>query len=154
MRTYHDVLQYLKSIFESDTQVGTISSDGFTDMDNWRKNIYPIVDLYVIDAPTILNTTALKQYNIEVICLDIRDFNKEDVNDKFYHNDNRHDNWNLTDAILERAKDKILKDTNSDITISSATAFDRVNNGKENGLDGWRTTWTIDVPKTYNNVCL
>lgn len=153
MRAYFDLIQYLESKFRSDNQVGTISSDGFIDMDNWRKNIYPLVDIYVVDSPLIQEVTSLSRFNVEIICLDIRDVNKEDVNDKFWHNDNRHDNWNLTHAILEKAKDSILKDTDSDITIESLTSLERVVFGKENGLDGWRTTWSIDVPKTYNGRC-
>ena len=154
MRQYYDLIQTLKTTFESDTRVKTIVSDAQFDMDSYRKNIYPIVNITVIDSPQITESTALSSFNVEVTCLDIRDWNKEDVNDKFYYNDNRHDNWNLTHSILELAKDKLVKEIlDNNITISGTTSLERISWGLENGLDGWVTNWTIEVPKDYNAVC-
>jgi energy-converting hydrogenase A subunit M len=154
MRAYYDLLQHLKATFEDISDVATITTEGYIDMDNWRKSIYPIVDIFVTTSPQLLNTTALARFNVEITCLDIRDINNEEVNDKFWRNDNRHDNWNTTHAILEQAKDRLIKDWNdNNITLNSVTDLERIVLGKENGLDGWRTTWVVDVPKDYNAIC-
>lgn len=155
MRAYYDLLKHLKATFEAFPSIGTITTEGYIDMDNWRRSIYPIVDIFVTTSPQSLTTTALSTFNVEITCLDIRDVNKEDINDKFWGNTNAHDNWNTTHAILEFGKDKLIKDWNdNDITLLSATDLERIVLGKENGLDGWRTTWTIEVPKTYNTSCV
>lgn len=150
MRTYYELLKYLKEVFEDDDHTNTITTEGYMDMDNWKKSVYPMVDVFISGSPYI-DSTAITRYNVEITVLDIRDFNKEVVNDKFWRNDNRHDNWNLTRAILKRGQNKITK--NQDITLVTATDAERIVFGKENGLDGWQQTFTIDVPDTYTSVC-
>lgn len=150
MRTYYELLNYLKSVFEADDMVNTITTEGYLDMDNWRKNLYPLVDVFVVNSPFV-DSTAVTRYNVEITVLDIRDFNNEVVNDKFWRNDNRHDNWNTTRAILKLAQNKVIK--NQDITLVTATDAERIVLGKENGLDGWQQTFTIDVPDLYTAIC-
>lgn len=150
MRTYYDLLNYLKSVFESDDMVNTITTEGYNDMDNWRKSIYPMVDIFIPSSPYV-DSTAVTRYDVEITVLDIRDWNNEVVNDKFWRNDNRHDNWDTTRAILKLAQNKITK--NQDITLATATGAERIVFGKENGLDGWQQTFTIDVPDTYTSIC-
>ena len=150
---YNILLNYLYSIFSADSEVHTLTTDGYIDMDNYRKNIYPIVDISVVNSPFVVETTALNRFTVDITCVDIRDINKEEVNDKFWLNDNRHDNWNTTHAILTRGINAILKDTSSDITVETITDLDRIVLGKENGLDGWTTTLTIDVPDLLSSSC-
>ena len=86
--------------------------------------------------------------------MDIRDVNKENVKDKFWNQDNRHDIWNTTRAVLKRAENKMIKDTEqTDITLTDATAAEKVTYAYMNGLDGWQQTWTIDVPDELTTVC-
>lgn len=146
MRAYHDTLNYLRTLFESDEFVNTVTSDGFIDFDNFRRNIYPLVDIYIMTSPLIQTSTSISQFTVDITVVDIRDFSNEDVNDKFYHNDNRHDNWNLTHSILKTAFAKVVKNyRDENIHLESSTDAERIVFGKENGLDGWRTTWTISV---------
>lgn len=151
MRTYYELLNYLKGVFEADSRVNTITTEGYLDMDNWRQSIYPIVDIFIASSPFV-ESTAVTRYEVEITVLDIRDFNKEVDKDKFWRNDNRHDNWNLTRAILKQGQNKAIK--NNDISIVTATSAERIEFGKENGLDGWQQTWTIDVPDTYTSKCI
>lgn len=153
MRTYYELLKHLKVVFEEDINVNTVTSDGFADMDNWKKNVYPIVNVFTVDElPT--ENTAISRYQIEITVLDIRDINKEEVNDKFWHNDNRHDNWNTTQAILKTARNKMIKNhLDTDITIESYTSAERIIITKENMLDGWQQTWIIDVPDNLTTIC-
>ena len=154
MRAYHDLLLHLKEVFEDDDFVNTITSDGFIDMDNYRKTVYPIVDFYINSAPFTLTNTSEAVFSVEVTCLDIRDWNKEEVIDKLYWNDNRHDNWNLTYAILKTAFNKLKRGFNdSEITLTASTDAERIQLGKKNGLDGWQVTWTFSVPDINTTRC-
>lgn len=153
MNTYNELIKYLKTTFEADSMVSTVTTDGYNDMDNWRKNVYPIVDINVLNEPFTENT-AISRYNVEITVADIRDVNKEEVNDKFWRNDNRHDNWNTTHKILKTARGKVKTDNNdSGIELVTATPAERLIFVKENALDGWQQTWTIDVDDDYTTIC-
>ena len=155
MNAYHELIKHLKTTFEEDDLVSTVTTSGYADMDNWKKDVYPIVDIYVVDSPfTGKDSTALSIFNVEITCLDIRDVNKEDTLDRFWHNDNRHDNWNTCHAILKKAQNKLIKDhLGTNITLDSATSLERLVFVKENTLDGWQVTWTISVPDTLTTIC-
>ena len=103
---------YIKTIFEEDVLVNTVTTeDNPAVIDNYKKNIYPLVHIAVTSAPFLdkLNL-AYSRFVVEINVLDVRDNNKEEVNDKFWKNDNRHDNLNTTYAILKKARDRMVKD--------------------------------------------
>ncbi len=153
MRTYYELIKHLKTTFEEDRDVSTVVTEGVTDMDTWKKNVYPIVDVFVIsEIPT--ESTAITRYSVEITVLDVRDFNKEEIVDKFWRNDNRHDNWNTTQSILKTARNKMIKNhLDTDITLESYTDAERMIFIKENTLDGWQQTWIIDVPDDLTTIC-
>ena len=156
MNTYYELIKSIKETFESDDRVSTVVTGGATDIDIYKKNIYPLVHVNVIDSPFIGNeSTAVVRYNVEVTVVDIRDINKNEiVNDKFWLNDDRHDNWNETRSILKEAENKLVKNINgSDITIEEASVATLLSFAKENTLDGWQQTWVMDVPDTYTKSC-
>jgi hypothetical protein len=112
------------------------------------------VDIFVIDEQFIEETSSISRFTVEITVLDIRDVNKEAVNDKFWRNDNRHDIWNTTHSILKTARTKVLKDYNDeDIILVSATSATRLSLVKSNMLDGWQQTWTVDVPDDFTTIC-
>ena len=155
MNTYYTCIQTLQTIFTQDTNVSTVVSGEPSEIDNYKRNMFPLVHLNVIDSPFLSeNTTAVTRYNVEVTVLDIRDINKEDILDKFWHNDNKHDNLNLTRAILKKAENRLIKDT-EDTNVTLNTSGSAVPSVYEHGnlLDGWSQTFTIDVPDTLTTVC-
>ena len=155
MNTYYGLIETIKETFELDSRVNTIVTGDRSDLDSYKKNIYPLVHINVIDSPFIgLETTAITRYTVEVTVVDIRDISKEIVNDKFWLNDNRHDNWNETGSILKSATNRLVKDINqTGINIIEAKSAQILSFYKENTLDGWQQTWTLDVPDTYTKVC-
>lgn len=152
MNTYYRLLDTLKKIFEQDNDVKTVVTGDF---EQWKKDIFGIVHIEVLSSDFIgLESLNVTRYDVSINVLDIRDVNKENIKDKFWHNDNRHDIWNTTRAVLKRAENKMVKDIlNTDITLTSATVAERVSYGHMNGLDGWQQTWTIDVPDELTTVC-
>ena len=86
--------------------------------------------------------------------MDIRDVNKEEDRDKFWANDNRHDNWNRTRHILRTAEVKMIKEVyGEDINLVTASSAELLSFVRENTLDGWQQTWTIDIPDNYVKAC-
>lgn len=152
MTTYYRLITLLKTIFEQDNDVNTVLTGDF---EQWKKDIFAIVHLEVLNSAFVgLQNVNVTRYEVSINVLDIRDVNKENVKDKFWHQDNRHDIWNTTRAVLKRAENKMIKDTeNTDITLIDASAAEKVTYAYMNGLDGWQQTWIVDVPDELTTVC-
>lgn len=152
MRTYYELLNHLKITFEEDERVNNVVTG---DHEEWRKDMFILTHIEFVDSPLIdpLNTSTIR-YNIQIEVLDIRLVNKENVKDRFWHNDNRHDSWNDTISILNIARNKVIKDhLGNDITLVTATNAEPITYAYGNGLDGWRQVWTIDVPDNFTSIC-
>jgi len=148
MNTYYNVIQEVKGIFEMDSRVNSVVTGDF---EQWDKDYFLLVHIDVTDAPYVSGNTANTQFNIAVTVLDIRDVNKENVKDKFWHNDTRHDSWNDTYSVLKLATNRMVK--HQDISLNTATSAERITYAYMNGLDGWQQTWTLDVPDNFTSVC-
>ena len=152
MNTYYEVLKYLKATFEEDAE--RVNSVVTGDFEQWKRDEFSIVHINVIDSPFLGNqNTSTIQFNVEIQVLDIRDVNKEQDKDKFWFNDNRQDLWNETLSILNLARNKVIKDVDTNISLNTATSAERITYAYMNGLDGWTQTWTIEVPDNFTAVC-
>jgi len=155
MNTYYELIKHLKTVFEEDVNVNTVTTeDRLEVIDSYKKNVYPLVHLNVIDSPYLDGGLACTRFTVEVICVDIRDINKQEQDDKFWLNDNRHDNLNTTRAVLKKAENKLRKDhLNTDITLAGASGAEALVLVFSNLLDGWQQTFLIDVPDELTTVC-
>jgi len=155
MNSYYELLKHIKSIFEEDVNVSTVSTEEAGLIDNYKKNLFPLVHVEVIEKQfTGINGLAVDRYLVDIYVLDIRDINKNEVNDKFWLNDNRHDNLNTTQAILNKALNKMVKDVNqTGITLTSSSSATPNVYEFSNLLDGWKQSWTVEVPDTLTTVC-
>lgn len=153
--SYNTLIETIKDTFESDTMVSTVVTGDATEVDNYKKNLFPLVHLDVTDSVFLgITNTSTTQYNVTITVVDIRDVNKEDDRDKFWANDNRHDNWNRTRHILRTAEVKMIKEVyGEDINLVTASSAELLSFVRENTLDGWQQTWTIDIPDNYVKAC-
>ena len=153
--SYNRLLETLKETFESDAMVSTVVTGDATEVDNYKKNLFPLVHLDIENSPFLsAANTSTSQYNVVVTVVDIRDINKEEDRDKFWKNDNRHDNWNTTRHILRTAEVKMIKEIyGNNINLVTTTGAELLSFVRENTLDGWQQTWTIDVPDEYVRAC-
>ena len=153
--SYNALLETLKETFEDDKMVSTVVTGDATEVDNYKKNLFPLVHLDVENSPFLGDSnTSTSQYNVVVTVVDIRDINKEEDRDKFWKNDNRHDNWNTTRHILRTAEVKMIKEIyGNNINLVTTTGAELLSFVRENTLDGWQQTWTIDVPDEYVRAC-
>ena len=150
MNTYYEVIKFLKDTFDQDDRVKNVVTGDF---EQWKKDMFLLTHIDVTDSLYVSeNNTALVQFNVVITVLDIRDVNKQDVKDRFWHNDTRHDSWNDTLSVLNLARNKVIKSTNN-ITLNTATSAERITYAYMNGLDGWQQTWTIEVPDNFTAVC-
>lgn len=152
MNTYYQLITHIKNTFEEDLRVNNVVTGDF---EEWAKDLFQLVHIDVTDSPIInLENTSTVRFNVVINVLGIRDVNKEDIKDRFWHNDNRHDNWNDCFSILNIARNKFIKDhLNNDITVSDASIAERITYAYGNGLDGWQQTLTIDVPDNFTSIC-
>lgn len=153
--SYNLLIETLKQTFESDSMVSTVITGDTTEVDNYKKNLFPLVHIDVDNSPFLgISNTSTSQYNVVITVVDIRDVNKEEVRDKFWKNDNRHDNWNTTKHILRTGEVKMIKEIYGDnISLISTTNAELLSFIRENTLDGWQQTWTIEVPDEYIKSC-
>jgi len=153
--SYNLLMQTLKETFESISLVSTVTTGNETEVDIYKKNLFPLVHIDVVDyLQATINNTSMVTYNVVITSLDIRDVNKEEDRDKFWSNDNRHDNWNTTAYILRTGELKMIKEIYGDnISLLSTGNSERLEVVRENRLDGWTQTWTISVPDIYVKAC-
>ena len=152
MNTYYETLNHLKITFEEDTRVNNVVTGDF---EQWKRDMFNLVHIDITSSELVnKENTALVRFNVTINVLDIRDVNKEDIKDRFWFNDNRHDIWNETLSILNLARNKVIKDhLGNNITLDSVSAADRITYAMMNGLDGWQQTWVIDVPDDFTSIC-
>ena len=153
--SYNLLIQTLKETFESDDLVSTVITGDASEVDNYKKNLFPLVHIDVTDSPfTNTINTVTSQYNVLITVVDIRDINKEEDRDKFWRNDNRHDNWNTTRHILRTAEVKMIKEIYSDeVCLDGAGNAELLSFVRENSLDGWQQNWTLSVVDKYVKAC-
>ena len=153
--SYNTLIETLKETFESDAMVSTVVTGDATEVDNYKKNLFPLVHIEVDNSPFLgVANTSMVQYNVVITVVDVRDVNKEEDRDKFWKNDNRHDIWNTTRYILRTAEVKMIKEIyGENINLVTVTSADLLSFVRENTLDGWQQTWTIDVPDIYVKAC-
>jgi len=153
--SYNLLIETLQATFEADEMVSTVITGDATEVDNYKKNQFPLVHIEVVDSGGLdIANTSTVSYNCLITVVDIRDINKEEDRDKFWKNDNRHDNWNTTRHILRTGELKMVKETyGENVSLASAGSAELLNIVRENLLDGWQQQWTIEVPDVYVKSC-
>jgi hypothetical protein len=152
MNQYTELLQYLKSIAQSDDFVNTITRGEFEKVDLDKSNIFPLVHINITSAGFTNGQTI--NFNVQVGCFDLRDVNKEIREDKFWEQDNEVDNLNETLAVLNRMWLRMYRDfEDNNITASENPSLEVVTFDNKNLLDGWILTFDVEVPNTTLNLC-
>ena len=150
MNQYTEVLYYIKSLGESDVFVNTITKGQEIDLN--KGNIFPLLNIDINTGSFTNGQTII--FNIELSCLDIRDINKEIVDDKFWLQDNEVDNHNSTLATLNRLWLIMKRDFNeNNITASENPPLQKITFSDKNLLDGWSLTFDLEIPNTTISLC-
>ena len=152
MNSYAELLYYIESLGEADVFVNTVTKTGDADLDTYKANIFPILDVFIGGGSFPSN--ALIRYNVSLTCVDLRNINKEIVNDKFSENDNEIDNHTETIMVLNRIWLLMKRDfAENNITASETPTFEKITLEGSNLYDGWQLSFDVDVPNTTIDLC-
>ena len=150
MNAYTTLLIYLKTLAEKTGYINTITKG--QDIDLNKGNIFPLFNIDILTGNFTSNATI--SFDVELQCLDIRDINKKQVNDKFWGNDNESDNHNNTLAALNNIWTKLHRDFElRDITASDSPTITKVTFSDKNLLDGWSLSFTVEMPIAELDLC-
>ena len=153
MNSYTQLLYYIKQLGEADIFVNTVTKSVNEDLDIYKGNLFPILNVDITSASYPSN--AVIRYTIDLTCINLRDINKEVVNDKFWEQDNEVDNLNEAQAVLNRIWLNMIRDfADNDITASENPSLIPLIYEGKNLYDGWQLTFDVDVPNTIINICV
>lgn len=151
MRGFYLTIDLLKTLLQEDINVHTIVHGLKSGMDINKKNIFPLAHLQVLSS---VADNQFISFTFEVAVLDIRNFSKQIVTDKFLQNDNELDNLNTTHSVLNRLITKLRLQNNADkIQLNNVPTLSPIIFEEMNLLDGWRTELELIIPNTEINVC-
>ena len=142
---YFDLIDKLKTHFDNDVLVNTVTQGNLFDIDLNKQDIFPMVHL-------IVNTASLEsnvvRYNISILAMDIVDITKDETVSKFDGNDNELYVLNTQLQVLTRCYELLLRgDLWSDkFQIDGNPTCEPFVDRFENKLGGWTMTCDILIP--------
>ena len=142
---YFDIIDKLKTHFNGDVLVNTVTQGNLFDIDLSKQTIFPLVHI-------IVNTASLEgnvvRYNISILAMDIVDITKDEDVNKFDGNDNELYVLNTQLQVLTRCYELLLRgDLWTDkFQIDGNPTCEPFVDRFENKLAGWTMTTDILIP--------
>tara|TARA_R110000824_G_scaffold12068_1_gene53074 strand:+ start:273 stop:725 length:453 start_codon:yes stop_codon:yes gene_type:complete len=142
---YFKIIDKLKTHFDNDALVNTVTQGNLFDIDLNKQDIFPLVHL-------IVNTASLEsnvvRYNISILAMDIVDITKDETISKFDGNDNELYVLNTQLQVLTRCYELLLRgDLWTDaFQIDGNPTCEPFVDRFENKLGGWTMTCDILIP--------
>ena len=142
---YFDIIDKLKTHFDGDVLVNTVTQGNLFDIDLSKQTIFPLVHI-------IVNTASLEsnvvRYNISILAMDIVDITKDETVSEFDGNDNELYVLNTQLQVLTRCYELLLRgDLWSDkFQIDGNPTCEPFVDRFENKLAGWTMTCDILIP--------
>ena len=142
---YFDIIDKLKTHFDGDVLVNTVTQGNLFDIDLSKQTIFPLVHI-------IVNTASLEgnvvRYNISILAMDIVDITKDETVNKFDGNDNELYVLNTQLQVLTRCYELLLRgDLWTDkFQIDGNPTCEPFVDRFENKLAGWTMTTDILIP--------
>lgn len=144
---YFDIIDKLKTHFDGDVLVNTVTQGNLFDIDLSKQTIFPLVHI-------IVNTASLEgnvvRYNISILAMDIVDITKDEDVNKFDGNDNELYVLNTQLQVLTRCYELLLRgDLWTDkFQIDGNPTCEPFVDRFENKLAGWTMTTDILIPNS------
>ena len=142
---YFDIIDKLKTHFDGDVLVNTVTQGNLFDIDLSKQTIFPLVHI-------IVNTASLEgnvvRYNISILAMNIVDITKDEEENKFDGNDNELYVLNTQLQVLTRRYELLLRgDLWTDkFQIDGNPTCEPFVDRFENKLAGWTMTTDILIP--------
>ena len=139
------IIDLIGGYLNEDEDVKSLFSLGADEIDQQKNDVFPLanIQLQSIDFQN-------SQITFEITHLDIRDENKNGVEDKFAWNDNRWENWSVSYSVLLNllAKLKLIRIDGIEFVSSSDPTI--INKDFQTGLDGLVLSVTFWVNPSVN----
>jgi hypothetical protein len=142
MTGYYNLLDKLKTHFDADAVVNTVTQGDIFDVDLSKQTIFPLLHIMVNNCTLSGNTTT---WNISLIAMDVVDISKNTSTNIFLGNDNEIDVLNTQHAVLNRAYE-IMKHGSLAydlFQVEGTASLEPFTERFENYMAGW--TMTIDI---------
>lgn len=142
---YFDIIDKLKTHFENDELITTVSQGDIFDIDLNKQTIFPLLHI-------IVNTASFEEnvirYNISLLAMDIVDISKEETTDRFTGNDNELYVLNTMLAVLNRCYELLRRGTlyTDKFQVDGNPTCEPFTERMENNLSGWTMTVDILIP--------
>ena len=145
MTGYYNLLDKLKTHFDADVIVNTVTQGDIFKVDLSKQTIFPLVHIMVNNCTLDSNTTT---WNISLIAMDVVDLSKSVTTDLFLGNDNEVDVLNTQQAVLNRAYEIIKHGSLAyDLYMVEGTAsLEPFTERFENYMAGWTMTFDVVTP--------
>jgi len=145
MTGYYNLLDKLKTHFDSDAIVNTITQGDIFKVDLAKQTIFPLIHIMVNSCTIDEQTTT---WNVSLIAMDIVDISKSLTTDVFLGNDNEIDVLNTQHAVLNRVYDimkrgSLMYDL---FQVEGTASLEPFTERFENYLAGWTMTLDIVTP--------
>lgn len=140
------VTKYIIDTFSDVPIVNTVSFEKTNDIDFNKENIYPLVNVDLVDSLPIGDVIV---FNYTINILQQRDIDNELNNDKTLNKDNLIDNLNECYGIATRVMNHMKSNFNDhEIEITSQSNIRMVRNAYANKLDGVAFELSLEIPNT------
>jgi len=142
---YFDIIDKLKSHFESDPMINTVSQGDIFDIDLNKMTIFPL-------AHIIVNTATFEEnvirYNISILAMDITDTSKKESPNKFDGNDNELWVLNSMLAVQNRCYELLRRGTlyTEKFQVDGSPTCEPFTERFENKLGGFTMTFDVLIP--------
>jgi hypothetical protein len=145
MTGYYNLLDKLKTHFDADAIVNTVTQGDIFDVDLSKQTIFPLLHIMVNNCTLDERTTT---WNISLIAMDIVDISKNTSTNIFLGNDNEIDVLNTQHAVLNRAYQLIKHGSLAyDLFMVEGTAsLEPFTERFENYMAGWTMTFDVVTP--------
>ena len=145
MTGYYNLLDKLKTHFDADVIVNTVTQGDIFKVDLSKQTIFPLVHIMVNNCTLDERTTT---WNISLIAMDVVDLSKSATTNIFLGNDNEIDVLNTQHAVLNRAYEIIKHGSLAyDLYMVEGTAsLEPFTERFENYMAGWTMTFDVVTP--------
>jgi hypothetical protein len=142
---YFDIIDKLKSHFESDPMINTVSQGDIFDIDLNKMTIFPLIHI-------IVNTATFEEnvirYNISILAMDITDTSKKESPNKFDGNDNELWVLNSMLTVQNRCYELLRRGTlyTEKFQVDGSPSCEPFTERFENKLAGFTMTFDVLIP--------
>lgn len=144
MNEVYTLNDWLIKEFQKNILVNTISTLPTLQIDTNIANIYPLVNLDLLDTDI---TESLISANYRITIVQQRDTKPTATDNKLLTDSNYIDNVSETHSIAHKLINKLLRDNNDEnIIITAQTTLRQLKNWSRNSLDGVQFELELSIP--------